>query len=227
MSRRFSTNRFLYLVRPYKRQQCSLTCCLSVVLMRFLCFGVGCWSAALQNLSSKKGAGLHSEVDQPGIIQRARELSIPMKRANRIPDARLSAGHESVLVELPIPNPPHSRSPPLLFPTAYAFSPSNHPLFPCKEPRRRVMGGYLRIGGVVLFSWIYFAITALIARVVINLRAEPVAGFALLTLRTDWFIYRKLLDREVSQAWIIFLGGVVPCPSRKPRRAVIAPVAPM
>ena len=85
----------------------------------------------------------------------------------------------------------------------------------------------IRISGVDLFSWIYFAITALIARVVINLRAEPVAGFALLTLRTDWFIYRKLLDREVSQAWIIFLGGVVPCPSRKPRRAVIAPVAPM
>jgi hypothetical protein len=31
----------------------------------------------------------------------------------------------------------------------------------------------------------------------------------LLTLRADWFIYRKPLDREVSQAWIIPLGGVV------------------
>jgi hypothetical protein len=63
--------------------------------------------------------------------------------------------------------------------------------------------------GDILYSWISFAITALIARVAVNLRVEPVAAFALLTLRADWFIYRKPLDREVSQAWIIPLGGVV------------------
>ncbi|HEY5743616.1 MAG TPA: hypothetical protein VIS99_13860 [Terrimicrobiaceae bacterium] len=51
--------------------------------------------------------------------------------------------------------------------------------------------GYLRITGVVLHSWLAFAITALIERVAINLRAEPVAGFALLNLRADWFILSK------------------------------------